>query len=201
MKLPTEQEKQEHYNATIKGGIKGAEIGLGITLGLSLIAQRYSPAFRKLTLPIKAFLVSSGTSAATIILAEQAGLKYERNKYGYYEPEKSIPSQSQYKTSLQKTKDFISENRYSIAISAWALSIVGSLAYTYNNKYLSLSQKVVQARMYAQALTIVIILAAASLSMTDKRKPRTPAGQDYWKDMVAAEEKKNERNSFLNKFL
>ena len=122
----------EHYNATIKGGIKGAEIGLGITLGLSLIAQRYSPAFRKLTLPIKAFLVSSGTSAATIILAEQAGLKYERNKYGYYEPEKSIPSQ--YKTSLQKTKDFISENRYSVATSAWALTIVGSLVYTYKNK-------------------------------------------------------------------
>ena len=44
--------------------------------------------------------------------------------------------------------------------------------------------------MYAQALTIVLILAAASLSVTDERKPRTPAGQDYWKDMVAAEEKK-----------
>jgi len=188
MKIPTEQEKQEHYNATIKGGIKGAEIGFGVTLGLCLIAQRYSPAFRKLTLPIKAFLVSSGTSAASIILAEQAGLKYERNKYGYYEPEKSIPSQNI--NSVQKIKYFILENRYGVVISAWALSIVGSLAYTHNNKYLSLSQKVVQARMYAQALTIVLILAAASLSMTNNRKPGTPEGQDYWKDMVAAEEKK-----------
>jgi hypothetical protein len=102
-------------------------------LALSLIAQRYSPTFRKLTLPFKAFLVSSGTSAASIILAERAGLEYERKKYGYYEPEKQISS-SQDKTSLQKTKDFISENRYGIATSAWALSIVGSLAYTYNNK-------------------------------------------------------------------
>ncbi|RGB34188.1 hypothetical protein C1646_760845 [Rhizophagus diaphanus] len=188
MKILTEQEKQEHYNATIKGGIKGAGIGLGVTLGLSLIAQRYSPTFRKLTLPIKAFLVSSGTSAASIILGERAGLEHERKKYGYYEPEKQISLQE--KTSLQKTKDVISENRYSIATSAWALSIAGSLAYTYNNKYLSLSQKVVQARMYAQALTIVLIAAAASISVTDKRKPRAPAGQDYWKDMVAAEEKK-----------
>ena len=44
--------------------------------------------------------------------------------------------------------------------------------------------------MYAQALTIVLILAAASLSVTDKSKPRVPAEQDYWKDMVAAEERK-----------
>ena len=122
----------EHYNATIKGGIKGAGIGFGVTLGLCLIAQRYSPAFRKLTLPIKAFLVSSGTTAGSIISAEQAGLEYERKKYGHYEPEKQISIQDE--ISLQKTKDFISENRYSIATSAWALSIVGSLAYTYNNK-------------------------------------------------------------------
>lgn len=44
--------------------------------------------------------------------------------------------------------------------------------------------------MSAQALTIVLIAAAASISVTDKRKPRAPASQDYWKDMVAAEEKK-----------
>jgi hypothetical protein len=188
MKILTEQEKQEHYKATIKGGIKGAEIGLGVTLVLTLVAQRYSPTFRKLTLPIKAFLVSSGTSAASIILAERAGLEYARKKHGYYEPVKQISSQD--KTPLQKTKDFISENRYSIATSAWALSIAGSLAYSYNNKYLSLSQKVVQARMYAQALTIVLIAAAASISVTDKRKPRAPEGQDHWKDMVAAEERK-----------
>jgi hypothetical protein len=42
--------------------------------------------------------------------------------------------------------------------------------------------------MYAQALTIVLILTAASISMTDKRKPESQ--DDYWKEMVAAEEKK-----------
>ncbi|RIA85919.1 hypothetical protein C1645_697387, partial [Glomus cerebriforme] len=178
----------EHYNATIKGGIKGAGIGLVVTLGLSLVAQRYSPNFRKLTLPIKAFLVSSGTSAGCIISAERAGLEYDRRKHGYFEPEKQILLQE--KPSLHKSKDFISENRYGIATSAWALSVVGSLAYTYNNKYLSLAQKVVQARMYAQALTIVLIAVAASLSVTDKRNPRAPEGQDHWKDMVAAEEKR-----------
>uniref|UniRef100_A0A1D1YYU4 Altered inheritance rate of mitochondria protein 38 n=1 Tax=Anthurium amnicola TaxID=1678845 RepID=A0A1D1YYU4_9ARAE len=188
MKVPTEQEKQEHYHETVKGGIKGVGIGLGVTLGLALIAQRFSPTFRKLTLPFKAFLVSSGTSAASIIFAERAGLEYERKKYGYYEPE--IKQVTQDRTSLQKTKDFISENRYGIATSAWALSIVGSLAYTYNNKYLSLSQKVVQARMYAQALTIVLIAAAAAISVNDKGRPRTPVGQDHWKDLVAAEERK-----------
>ena len=83
-------------------------------------------------MPIKAFLVSSGTTAASIVLGEQAGLEYERKRYGYYEPEEQIPLQEE--NSLQKTKNFISENRYSILSSAWALSIIGSLAYTHNNR-------------------------------------------------------------------
>lgn len=188
MKILSEQEKQEHYNATVKGGIKGAAIGLGLTLGLSLIAQRYFPTFRNSTIQLKAFLVSSGTTAGCIILAEQAGLNYEKKRYGHYELERPIPLKDE--TSLQKSRNFVSENRYSVLSSAWALSIIGSLAYTHKNRYLSLSQKVVQARMYAQALTIVLILAGAGISMTDKRKPSGPVGDDHWKDLVDAEERK-----------
>ncbi|CAG8702135.1 7999_t:CDS:2 [Funneliformis caledonium] len=69
---------QEHYNATVKGGIKGAAIGLGLTLGLSLIAQRYFPTFRNSTIQLKAFLVSSGTTAGCIILAEQAEILFQK---------------------------------------------------------------------------------------------------------------------------
>ncbi|RHZ61361.1 hypothetical protein Glove_348g46 [Diversispora epigaea] len=187
MKVLTKQEEDEHYQATIRGGVKGGTIGLGVTIGLALVANRYSRFFQGLTLPVKAFLVSSGTTAATIILAEQAGLKYERKKYGHYEPPKHHDPQRSY---TKAAKDFISDNRYSILCGSWVLSMAGSIAYTSKNKYLTLSQKVVQARMISQALTIVMILASAGVSMTDKREAKLPAGSDQWKEMVAAEEKK-----------
>ncbi|CAG8507104.1 1184_t:CDS:2 [Diversispora eburnea] len=178
MKVLTKQEEDEHYQATIKGGIKGGAIGLGVTLGLAVVANRYSRFFQGLTLPVKAFLVSS---------AEQAGLKYEREKYGHYEAPKHHDPQRSY---TKAAKDFISDNRYSILCGSWVLSMAGSIAYTSKNRYLTLSQKVVQARMIAQALTLVMVLASAGVSMTDKREAKLPAGSDQWKEMVAAEEKK-----------
>ncbi|CAG8651796.1 hypothetical protein C2G38_1984497 [Gigaspora rosea] len=186
MKILTKEEEEEHYRATVKGGIKGAVIGLGASLGASLVAQRYSRFYQHLTLPLKAFLVSSGTTAACIISAERAGLNYDRRRYGLYQPVK-VPHQQLPTTRV--VKDFISENRYSIVCGSWALCMAGSLAYTYRNKYLTFAQKVVQARMYAQALTIVMVLATAGLSMSSNQ-PKITVGSDQWKEIVAAEERK-----------
>ncbi|KAF0483166.1 mitochondrial hypoxia responsive domain containing protein [Gigaspora margarita] len=186
MKILTKEEEEEHYRATVKGGIKGAIIGLGVSLGVSLVAQRYSRFYQHLTLPIKAFLVSSGATAACITSAERAGLNYERRRYGFYQPVKEPHQQL---PTTRVVKDFISENRYSIVCGSWALSMAGSLAYTYRNKYLTFAQKVVQARMYAQALTIVMVLATAGLSMSSNQ-PKITVGSDQWKEIVAAEERK-----------
>jgi len=64
MKILTKEEEQEHYNETLKGGIAGGLGGLAIgALGVYGATLRY-PAFRQLTLPLRAFLVtSSGTFA------------------------------------------------------------------------------------------------------------------------------------------
>ena len=59
-----QQEQKEHYNATLTGGILGGVGGLAVgTLGVYAASVRY-PAFRQLTLPLRAFLItSSGTFA------------------------------------------------------------------------------------------------------------------------------------------
>ncbi|CAG8451628.1 13190_t:CDS:2 [Acaulospora colombiana] len=181
MKILTQEEEE------VKGGLKGGAVGLCVSLGLSFVAQRYSQFYRNLTLPLKAFLVTSGATAACIISAERAGLNYERQKYGYYKP---VIHHDPGRSALTVAKDFVSENRYSVVCGSWALAMVGSIAYTSRNKYLTVSQKVVQARMMAQALTIALILATAGLSMGDKRERKIPAGSYQWKEMVAAEERK-----------
>ena len=51
--------------------------------------------------------------------------------------------------------------------------MVGALGYSFSNRYLSTQQKVVQARMYAQAVTLAVLMASAGLSMymgDDKKK-------------------------------
>jgi hypothetical protein len=57
---------------------------------------------------------------------------------------------------------------------SWAASMVGALGYSFSNKYLTTQQKVVQARMYAQGITILVLMASAGISIYigDDKKSR-----------------------------
>ena len=61
------EEEKAHYNETVKGGTIGGLAGLAVgALGVYAAGARY-PAFRQLTLPLQAFLVtSSGTFAGRL---------------------------------------------------------------------------------------------------------------------------------------
>lgn len=54
--------------------------------------------------------------------------------------------------------------------------MVGALGYSFSNKYLTTQQKVVQARMYAQAVTIAVLMISAGVSVyvgdEDKKNKR-----------------------------
>ncbi|KAI4242870.1 MAG: hypothetical protein L6R42_010877, partial [Xanthoria sp. 1 TBL-2021] len=67
MKILTKEEEQAHYNETLKGGISGGIAGLALGgLGVYGAAARF-PAFRSLTVPLRAFLItSSGTFAGKL---------------------------------------------------------------------------------------------------------------------------------------
>ena len=95
--------------------------------------------------------------------------------------------------------------------------MVAALALTGRNPYLSTQQKLVQARVYAQGLTIAVLIATAVFEIGDQNKgegryetvkvldPDDPehkhliekqvhreryAGEDQWRDMIEAEEQK-----------
>jgi len=59
--------------------------------------------------------------------------------------------------------------------------MAGALTYSFSNKYLTTQQKVVQARMYAQAVTIAVLMASAGLSVyageEDKNQKDEPDAQ------------------------
>jgi hypothetical protein len=224
MKLLTKEEEQAHWNATVGGGITGGILGTLVGTAGVILAQRRYPTFRGLTLPFRTFLaVSTGTFSA-IIAADRASRSYE----GANMPERAQHMNAQEKLRSQieeakpfseRAKDWGNKNRYSIVFASWVASMGVSFAIVHRNPYLTGAQKIVQARVYAQGLTLGVLLTSLAMEGNDARKkvgrwetvkvldPRDPEhkrlierrvhherypGEDQWMDMVAQEERKME---------
>jgi len=222
MKVLTKEEEQAHYNATVKGGTLGGVIGTAIGFGAVAAASKRFASFRALSLPFRAFLVSSSGTFIAVIAADRASARYDT----LHNPEKmrEIARErerdqllGQNKTTLEKAKEWAEENRYPIVFGCWLASMAGSFAMVNRNRYLSGSQKLVQARMYAQGLTLAVLLASFAFEANDAQKgkgrwetikvldPNDPehkrviekkihheryAGEDQWREMVEAEERR-----------
>lgn len=155
-------------SATILGGARTGAIGLSTALLASLVAQRSSvfPAYRNLTLPLKAFAITSITTASFIIGADAASRKFELNKYavgsgtvieqeayasqkGEEEAGISDPVKRDIDYRKLNTQDAIVEwskdHRYGVVFGAWATSMVGSFGYI-SLTPLTFAQKLVQVR-------------------------------------------------------
>ncbi|KAH7117783.1 hypothetical protein B0J11DRAFT_536680 [Dendryphion nanum] len=228
MKVLTKEEEQAHYNATVKGGTIGGLIGTAVGgVGVMAATRRFA-GFRALTLPFRAFLVASTGTFIAVIAADRASAKYDvehtPEKLRQVQRERAREQEYQAGTTiLQRAKDWAGENRYPIIFAFWVASMGGSLAIVSRNRYQSGSQKLVQARMYAQGSTLAVLLASFAMEGNDMSKgkgrwetikvidPNDPehkhliekrihherySGEDQWREMVEAEERRiNERKA------
>lgn len=220
MKVLSKEEEDAHYREVLRGGIKGGMIGTALGLGTAMVLHRRWPFFRSLTLPFKAFYITSSGTFLAIIQADRASRGFEATRHGINEFQDStaraLAEQQANLSQWEKTKNWGREHRYPLVGGAWAASMAGSLALVSRDKYLTGAQKLVQARVYAQGLTLLILVATAAFEVSDARKrkeddlikvedPKHPgqmitkkvhhenyAGEDLWKDMVEAEEKRQE---------
>ncbi|KAK8103831.1 mitochondrial hypoxia responsive domain protein [Apiospora kogelbergensis] len=221
MKVVSQEEEAAHYNAVLKGGAIGGGLGLGLgLLGVIGASKRY-PAFRGLTLPFRSFLVTSTSTFGAIVNAERYSIEFHKlnNPMNFYVDEATKANQiaDQQKTTAERLNDWGRENRYSIVFASWIASMGIAIGIVGRSKYLSTSQKLVQARVYAQGLTLAVLIATAAFETADARSgqgrwetvkvldPDDPEhkkiiekrvhkeeyeGQDLWMDMVAAEERR-----------
>jgi len=223
MKILTKEEEQAHYNATLKGGSIGGAIGLAVGAGAVYAANARFHIIRNLTLPMKTFLVTSTSTFAAIISADRAsrGFEFARDPARDYKDNASqdLEAAKANESSFRKFKDWGRENRYPIVTVSWVASMATALGLVGRNPYLSGAQKLVQARVYAQGLTLAVLIATAAFEVGDANKgrgrwetvtildPNDPehkhliekrihheayAGEDLWRDMVATEERKIE---------
>jgi len=221
MKILTKEEEERHYQATVKGGIVGGIGGTIVGAGAVLLARRRFPQFQALTTPFQAFLAASTGTFSAIIAADRASARYET--YNNAERQRVATHKSEYqkyeesKPLLQRSKDWAAENRYSIVFASWVASIGIAFALVRRNPYLTTSQKLVQSRVYAQGLTLAVLLASFGLEAKDAAQnkgrwetikvvdPSDPLhqrliekrihheryeGEDQWMEVIAAEERK-----------
>ena len=221
MKIVTKEEQDAHYRASVKGGLIGGTLGLGAGIAGVWLASRRFPTFRGLTLPFRTFLaVSTGTFAA-IVTAEKAGDAYERAAHPerqfrdrYQELNEQIAAQQSFGKRIQ---GWAADHRYGIVFGSWVASMGIALGIVSRNRYLTGAQKLVQARVYAQGLTVAVLLASFALEGSDAARgkgrwetvkildPNDPThkhliekrihheryeGEDQWMDMVATEERR-----------
>ncbi|KAF1348270.1 hypothetical protein EJ07DRAFT_142113 [Lizonia empirigonia] len=222
MKVLTPEQEQAHYNASVKGGAIGGLIGTAVGTAVVVGASRRYPSFRALTLPFRAFLVSSAGTFVAVIAADRASAAYDIENT----PEKKAQIQrdrereallESNKTTFERAKEWANENRYPLLFGFWVASMAGSWTMVNRNPYLSGSQKLVQARMYAQGGTLAALLTSFAIEGNDVAKgkgrwetikvldPNDPthqhiiekkihheryAGEDQWREMVEAEEER-----------
>lgn len=174
MKLLTKEQEAEHYRQTLIGGSLGG--GAGLVVGLLGVAgaQRRYHFFRTLTLPLKAFLVTSSGTFAGIVSADHYSRAYEATQnpkemeFRKQQAERSM-HENEGKTFTQRAMEFGKKERYKIVGGSWVASIVAAFAIVNRDKYLTGAQKIVQARVYAQFLTVGVLIATAAFEIADQR--------------------------------
>lgn len=90
------------------------------------------------------------------------------------------------------------QNRYSIIFGSWVASMGTAFALV-SRSPMNTAQKLVQARVYAQGLTMAVVIASLALEGADMKKNKDGSvtkevkrltDKDQWMDMVEAEEER-----------
>jgi hypothetical protein len=154
--------------------------------------------FRSLTVPMKAFLVTSTGTFSAIIAADRAsrGFEWARDPQRQYKDRATL-EQEQIRANesvFQRAKDWGRENRYPIVTASWVASMGIALGLVGRNPYLSRAQKLVQARVYAQGLTLAVLVATAAFEVGDAKK-----GQGRWETVMVLDPNDPEHKHLIEK--
>lgn len=198
MKVISKEEEQAHYNQVLKGGAIGGSVGFALGLAGVLGASRRYPGFRSLTLPFRTFLVSSATTAGAIITAERYSINFHRaqDPRNFYKDTSERAKEIRWAQESNGAKfvEWARQNRYSLVGASWVAAMGVALALVSRNKYLTTSQKLVQARVYAQGLAVAVMLAAAGFEAADAK-----AGKGRWETVMVLDPNDPEHKHMIEK--
>ncbi|KIJ62253.1 hypothetical protein HYDPIDRAFT_114736 [Hydnomerulius pinastri MD-312] len=175
MKIVTQEEVQAHNSATIRGATEGFLGSAAFAVPASFVLHRRWAYYRSLPLPLKVAGVVMLIAPAVSIQAERRGLEFDKASWtgaGRMELDRVAAEEDARWNTLstgEKFRDWATRHQYSIIIGSWALSMAVAGAIISRDKYQSLPQKVVQARVWAQGLTIGVLIAAGALTHQNRQ--------------------------------
>lgn len=127
-----------------------------------------------MTLPFRAFLITSAGTFSAIIGADSYSRRFEAARQpgrDYQDEAASLQEQiDAQRTQSEKVKAWLSDNRYSIVMGSWVASISAAMGIVGKNPYLSTAQKIVQARVYAQGFTLAAVIISLAFEGNDRMK-------------------------------
>ncbi|KAL0253904.1 hypothetical protein I308_101282 [Cryptococcus tetragattii IND107] len=196
MKIVSQDDVRGYNDATIVGGIKGAFLAAAICIPGHMLLMKRSPYFRALPLPLKALGHVTITVPCISVAAEKGGEAYTRSQYSgmgqrEIDWELQIRNEKWEKMSkLEKIGDWAARHKYGIIGGGWAASMALAFGIVARNPYQSTSQKVVQARMWAQGLTVALLVGSAMATGFDASNSSAPVeSTDHsWRRMLEHDE-------------
>ena len=169
-----------------------------VGIGGVLFANKRFQFIRHLTLPMKTFLITSSTTFASIISADRASRSFESSRAPqrlYRDKSSSELDQIRaQESSWQRFMDWGRENRYTIVVASWVASMGAALAIVNRTPGLTKAQKLVQARVYAQGLTLAVLIATAAFEVNDKNK-----GKGRWETVMVLDPNDPEHKHMIEK--
>lgn len=212
--------------AVWEGGLLGGAGGFGLGAGSVWLASKRSAGFRSLSLPFRAFLVTSSATFVAVISADRASRGFERARHADSDyknkTEREEAEMSRDIPLWQRTKTFVSEQRYPIVFGSWVASMGIAMGLVSRNRWLTGQQKLVQARVYAQGLTLAVLVASFALEGNDMRAGKgrwetikildpsgsgkmvekrihheAYSGEDQWMDMIESQEEKMRKRGHM----
>ncbi|EUC62254.1 hypoxia induced motif protein [Rhizoctonia solani AG-3 Rhs1AP] len=198
MKLITKQQQEEAAKTTMIGMLKGGILGLGLAIPTLHFASKRFATIRAIPPVQRGWLLLISTLGVGMTNAELSYEAYLKSQWHgrtadilrkeQEEEEAGIQALSPQGRALHWAKD----NRFGIIGMSWvtAMAISGGLIFA-RNRGVPFTQKIVQVRMYAQGVTIAVLLASAGLSairlpdeqaLEQNEKLRAPG--EAWKLMI-----------------
>lgn len=186
MKILNDQEKNDHWNAVLYEGFKGTVVGMGMAFGLvQLMKRRYPGTYNHMSASIKASMWAMPTITMGAFYADEGSVKFdeETHRSDYLKNLEREKLERWEKLSIaDKCFTKVNDNKYKIILGAWGASLWGSWKIVNKDKYMTTAQKAVQARVYAQAITVVLLLGTLLLSMHEQELNKSkPAEVPEWK--------------------
>ncbi|KAM9889742.1 hypothetical protein OXX79_011935 [Metschnikowia pulcherrima] len=200
MKILNDDEKDSHWQAVLVEGVKGTVIGAGLAgLLVAGVKRRYPIPYRNFSTSIKAAMWAMPTISMAAFYADEGSVKFDEQTYRSDYLNKLEQERLERWNNLStgdKIFTQVNDNKYKIIVGAWAASLWGSWEIVNKDKYMTTAQKAVQARVYAQAITVVLLLGTLLLSMHEKKlEEGLPQPVPEWKRYL--EEQESNKQSAL----